>query len=94
MSMTNDELAQAIDAAERMLRESAPIHPRHAPLLEHLKALLAEQRRRATTPALQVGPIAPLLVQPPVVVPQPTWVPGSTGNPPWKPPFEVTCGTQ
>jgi hypothetical protein len=67
MGLTNDELAQAIEVADKKVHECSTGSPRHEPLLEHLKALLAEQRRRA----VQERPpqiVAPLWVQP-------AWVP-------------------
>lgn len=93
MSMTNDELRQAIEDANKLARTTAPDSPVHNDVVKHLRALLAEQQRRAALPAAPVlAPTGPLWVQPVIV--QPTWAPGGTGNPPWKPPFEVTCGTQ
>jgi hypothetical protein len=74
--MTNEELAQAIEVADKKVRECAT-GPRYWPLLTHLKALLAEQRRRAEQPVLV-----------PVTLPTPTWV----SRQPWEPPYIVTCG--
>lgn len=53
MVMTNGELAQAIEVVDRKVRECATALPRHEPLLTHLKALLAEQLRRAQIPQVQ-----------------------------------------
>lgn len=88
--MTNDELRQAIEDANKLVRTTAPDSPVHADVVNHLRALLLEQQRRSAAPPLVV-PVAPVWV-PPVVV-QPTWVP-NTGAPPWTPPFEITCSTQ
>ena len=75
--MTNEELAQAIEVADKKVRECGTGQPRYEPLLAHLKALLAEQRRRAEQrPEWHV------------TLPTPTWVP----RPPWEPPYTVTCG--
>lgn len=85
MVLTNEELAQAIEVADKKVRECGTGAPRHEPLLEHLKALLAEQRRRAvqeTPPPI----VAPIWVQPATVHPQ--WVP----QPAWAPPWTITCG--
>ena len=92
MSMTNDELRQAIEDAAKLVRSTAPDSPVYDDTVRHLRALLAEQQRRAGQALPVFTPVGPVLVQPAIV--QPTWVPYSTGNPPWKPPFEVTCGTQ
>lgn len=86
--MTNDELAQAIEVADKKVRECGTAQPRYEPLLAHLKALLAEQLRRAQAPVAPAIPTGPLWVQPVIV--QPTWVPRD----PWVPPYEITCSTQ
>ena len=91
MSMTNDELRQAIEDANRMVSQVAKDTRNYADLCAHLNALLAEQQRRAAMPATVVdptGPVGPVWV-PPVTV-QPTWVPQQ----PLVPPYEITCGTQ
>lgn len=89
MSMTNDELRQAIEDANKLARTTAPDSPVHNDVVKHLRALLAEQQRRAALPAAPVvAPTGPLLVQPVLV--QPTWVPRA----PWTPPYEITCSTQ
>lgn len=92
MSMTNEELAQAIEIADKRVRECGTGQPRYEPLLQHLQALLAEQRRRAEQPLAPpvMSPTGPLWVQPVIV--QPTWVPRQ----PWEPPWTITCaaGTQ
>lgn len=66
MNMTNDELVQAIEVADKKVRECGTGTPRYEPLLQHLKALLAEQRRRAEQPlpAPVMAPAGPLWVQP------------------------------
>ncbi|MCZ8033121.1 MAG: hypothetical protein O9339_20685 [Rubrivivax sp.] len=87
--MTNEELAQAIEVADKKARECGTGQPRYEPLLAHLKALLAEQRRRAEQRPEWSGPlpaVQPVLV--PVTLPAPTWAP----RPPWEPPYTVTCG--
>jgi hypothetical protein len=47
--MTNDELAQAIVATQDRLRMVGTAYAEHPILVEHLKALLAEQLKRATS---------------------------------------------
>lgn len=81
MQMTNAELAQAIEIANQRVRQCGTGQPLYEPLLDHLKALLAEQRKRATTAA----PFAPTL-------PQPTFMPAAPPWGPWQPPYTVTCG--
>lgn len=86
MGLTNAELAEAIEVADKKVRECGTGQPRYEPLLEHLKALLAEQRRRA----VQEHPlplVAPIWVQP-AFIPSPQWVPQM----PWTPPYTITCG--
>lgn len=85
--MTNDELRQAIEDANRMLSALTKDSRNYGDLLAHMNALLAEQRRRAEAPSVS-APVGPLWVQPVVV--QPTWVPRA----PWQPPYEITCRTQ
>lgn len=85
--MTNDELRQAIEDANKLVRTTAPDSPVHSDVVRHLRALLLEQQRRSATPPV-VAPAGPLWVQPVVV--QPTWVPRA----PWTPPYEITCSTQ
>lgn len=86
--MTNEELAKTIDVADKKVRECGTGQPRYEPLLAHLKALLAEQRRRAEqrpewhspVPAVQPVPV-------PVTLPTPTLV----QQPAWTPPWPITC---
>ena len=49
--MTNDELAQEIEVSDQRVKYCRTAQDRYAPHLEHLKALLAEQRRRALVAA-------------------------------------------
>ena len=49
MSMTNDELRQAIEDANVRVRTTAPDSPVHDDVVTHLRALLLEQQRRSTT---------------------------------------------
>ena len=86
MGLTNEELAQAIEVVDKKVRECGTASPRYDPLLEHLKALLAEQRRRAVQ-ELPGQIVAPLWVQPVTVHPQ--WAPQT----PWQPPWTITCGS-
>ena len=88
MSMTNDELRQAIEDANRLVRQVSKDARNYADLCAHLNVLLAEQQRRARMPTPALAPTGPLWVQPVIV--QPTWVPRD----PWTPPFEITCSTQ
>jgi len=83
--MTNDELVQAIEVADKRVHQCGTGSPRYDPLLSHLKDLLAEQKRRAETRELVFAPSGPIFVQPWTV--QPTWAPTQ----PWAPPFTVTC---
>lgn len=47
--MTNDELGKAIATTQDALRIVGTAYAEHPILVEHLKALLAEQLKRATT---------------------------------------------
>jgi hypothetical protein len=47
--MTNEELRQAIDDANRLARQTAPSAPWYVDAVKHLKALMNEQERRAVT---------------------------------------------
>jgi len=49
--LSNDELKAAIEYAWLRLNTTGSIYPHHAPMLEHYKALLKEQERRATLAA-------------------------------------------
>lgn len=82
--MTNEELAQAIEVADKRVKECRTGQGRYAIYLEHLKNLLAEQSLRAVAAQPQ-APIAPAWTYPVFV--QPTWVP----QPALVPPFIVTC---
>lgn len=87
MSMTNDELRQAIEDANKLVRTTAADSPVHTDIVRHLRALLTEQQRRAGQTLPVFTPVGPVWVQPMV---QPAWSPHA----PWTPPFEITCGTQ
>ena len=78
MNLTNTELAEALEVADERVLMCSTSSPRYQPLLEHLKALLAEQRRRAEAPQPKPLPW----------VPQPLCAPQSV----FVPPFVVTCG--
>jgi len=80
--MTNNELRQAIEDANRMVSQVSKDARNYSDLCAHLNALLAEQLRRATAATPVVAPSGPLWVQPVFV--QPTWVP--------QPVWELTCG--
>ena len=79
MNMTNAELSEALAVADGRVHMCGTGSPRYQPLLEHLKALLAEQRRRAEAPQPKSLPW----------VPQPLWAP----QPVFVPPYIVTSGT-
>jgi hypothetical protein len=51
--LTNGELAQAIVATQDRLRWLGSAYPERPVLVEHLKALLAEQLKRATLETVQ-----------------------------------------
>lgn len=87
MLMTNNELAQAIEVANQRVRDCGTGQPNYEPLLEHLKALLAEQRRRATAQPV-FTPAVPVQVHP-AVIPQPKWWAPQTTE---QPPYTITCG--
>ena len=74
MQMTNEELAQTIEITDKRVQQCGTGQPRYEPLLQHLKALLAEQLKRATA-APVLAPAAPVnaagVVKPPLRVPQP-----------------------
>jgi hypothetical protein len=84
MNMTNDELRQAIEDANKLVRTTAQDSPVHDDIVKHLRALLLEQQRRSLA-APVIAPTGPLWVQPVIV--QPTWVPRQ----PWEPPYTITC---
>lgn len=93
MSMTNDELRQAIEDAAKLVRTTASDSPVYHDAVKHMRALLAEQQRRAAVTlapvvAPVVAPTGPQWVQPVIVTP--TWIPQQ----PWTPPYEITCRTQ
>ena len=85
--MTKEELSQAIEVANKRVCECGHATPRYEPLLTNLKALLAEQRRRAEhpLPTPVMVPTGPLWVQPVIVYP--AWEPRRA----WDPPWTVTC---
>jgi hypothetical protein len=87
MSMTNNELQDAITMANAMVKAAAQDSRTYAPLLAHLNALLKLQQQRAEqVPQWPTQPAPmPTWVQPMIV--QPMWVPPA----PWTPPFTVTC---
>lgn len=87
MSMTNAELAEAIEATAARLAGMGTGRPMYDAVLAHLEELLKEQRRRATAQVVQPVQLQPAPGWAPVVV-QPTFVP----RPAWEPPWVVTCG--
>ena len=48
--MSNDELRQAIEDVNKLTRTTAPDAPLYWDFVKHLRVLMAEQERRATTP--------------------------------------------
>lgn len=85
MSITNDELRQAIEDANNLVRTTGPDSPVYMDAVMHLRALLLEQQRRAAAQAPTVVPTGPIWVHPVIV--HPTWAP----RPAWEPPYVVTC---
>jgi hypothetical protein len=54
--MTNDELGKAIATTQDALRIVGAAYAEHPILMEHLRALLAEQLKRATVGDTQAEP--------------------------------------
>ena len=63
--MTNDELRQAIEDANKLVRTTASDSPVHNDFVKHLRALLTEQQKRSAAAPASV-PTGPLWVQRPV----------------------------
>lgn len=92
MSMTNDELRQAIEDANKRISTTSSGAAWFGDLVEHLLALMAEQQRRAVAQqAYEPSPtVWPTPAPVPAVSPYPQFVPGPAISP-IGPPWTVTC---